>query len=45
MEPMLEEFARIAARVEVREPQIGIVSNVTAELARSAPVSGRRSIG
>ena len=35
MEPMLEEFARIAARVEVRKPQIGVVSNVTAELARS----------
>ncbi len=35
MEPMLEEFARVAARVEVREPQIGIVSNVTAELAGS----------
>ena len=36
MEPMLEEFARVAARVKVRQPQIGIVSNVTAELARSA---------
>ena len=35
MEPMLEEFARIAARVEVRKPQIDIVSNVTAELAGS----------
>src|ERR1700742_2539176 len=35
MEPMLEEFARIAARVEGRKPQIGVVSNVTAELARS----------
>ncbi|MDT5355857.1 MAG: 4-hydroxyphenylalkanoate synthase [Mycobacterium sp.] len=35
MEPMLEEFERIAARVEVRKPQIGVVSNVTAELARS----------
>ncbi|WP_422264885.1 type I polyketide synthase, partial [Mycobacterium sp.] len=36
MEPMLDEFARIAARVEVRQPQIGIVSNVTAELVGSA---------
>jgi 4-hydroxyphenylalkanoate synthase len=35
MEPMLEEFARVAARVEVRQPQIGVVSNVTAELAGS----------
>ena len=33
MEPMLEEFARVAARVEAREPQIGLVSNVTGELA------------
>ncbi|WP_454561461.1 SDR family NAD(P)-dependent oxidoreductase [Mycobacterium haemophilum] len=33
MEPMLEEFARVAAQVEVREPQIGLVSNVTGELA------------
>ena len=35
MEPMLEEFARVAARIAVREPQIGVVSNVTAELAGS----------
>jgi len=35
MEPMLEEFGRLAARVEVRRPQIGVVSNVTAELAGS----------
>ncbi len=35
MEPMLEEFGRLAARVVVRKPQIGIVSNVTAELAGS----------
>ena len=33
MEPMLEEFAQIAAGVAVREPQIPVVSNVTAELA------------
>ncbi len=33
MDPMLEEFARIAARVEAREPQIAVASNVTAELA------------
>ena len=33
MEPMLEEFARVAARVEAREPRIGLVSNVTGELA------------
>jgi polyketide synthase 1/15 len=32
MEPMLEEFAEIAGRIEVREPQIGLVSNVTGEL-------------
>ncbi|BBX45465.1 type I polyketide synthase [Mycobacterium cookii] len=35
MEPMLKEFERIAARIEVRDPQIGVVSNVTAELAGS----------
>jgi acyl transferase domain-containing protein/acyl-coenzyme A synthetase/AMP-(fatty) acid ligase/NADPH:quinone reductase-like Zn-dependent oxidoreductase/acyl carrier protein len=33
MEPMLEEFARVAARIEVRQPQIAVASNVTAELA------------
>jgi 4-hydroxyphenylalkanoate synthase len=32
MEPMLEEFAQIAGRIEVREPQIGLVSNVSGEL-------------
>ena len=35
MEPMLEEFRGIAARVEVRKPKIGVISNVTAELAGS----------
>ena len=35
MEPMLEEFARVAARIEVRQPQIAVASNVTAELAGS----------
>jgi len=34
MEPMLEEFARIAARVKAREPQIALISNVTAERRR-----------
>jgi polyketide synthase 1/15 len=29
MEPILEEFARIAAQVQVREPRIALVSNVT----------------
>ncbi|KJX75850.1 type I polyketide synthase [Mycobacterium lepromatosis] len=33
MEPMLEEFVRVAAQIEVRKPQIGLVSNVTGELA------------
>ncbi len=33
MEPMLEEFMRVAARVQAREPQIAVVSNVTAQLA------------
>ncbi|KAA1250532.1 SDR family NAD(P)-dependent oxidoreductase [Mycobacterium simiae] len=36
MEPMLEEFAQLAARVEAREPQIGLVSNVTGELVCAA---------
>jgi polyketide synthase 1/15 len=31
MEPMLEEFAQIAARVTARAPQIALVSNMTAE--------------
>ena len=35
MEPMLDEFARVAAGVKVRKPQIGVVSNVTAKLAGS----------
>jgi polyketide synthase 1/15 len=35
MEPMLEEFARLAAGIKVRKPQIGVVSNVTAKLAGS----------
>jgi 4-hydroxyphenylalkanoate synthase len=35
MEPMLDEFARIAARVKAREPRIAVVSNLAAELARS----------
>jgi polyketide synthase 1/15 len=32
MEPMLEEFAQVAARMTPREPWIGLVSNVTAKL-------------
>jgi 4-hydroxyphenylalkanoate synthase len=35
MEPMLEEFAEVAARVDPREPQIAVMSNITAELAGS----------
>ncbi|WP_410506136.1 SDR family NAD(P)-dependent oxidoreductase [Mycolicibacterium mucogenicum] len=31
MEPMLDEFAQIAARVEPRPPQIPLISNVTAQ--------------
>jgi polyketide synthase 1/15 len=33
MEPMLEEFGRIAAQVKAREPQIALISNVTGEPA------------
>src|SRR5262249_20894785 len=40
MEPMLEEFAVIAAAVEAREPQIGLVSNVTGELVGADGVLG-----
>jgi polyketide synthase 1/15 len=40
MEPMLKEFARLAAGVKVRKPQIGVVSNVTAKLAGSANPRG-----
>src|SRR6185437_9404195 len=36
MEPMLQEFAAIASRIETREPQIGLVSNVTGELVGAA---------
>ena len=45
MEPMLEEFARVAARVEAREPQIGLVSNVTGELAGADSDFGSGSTG
>ena len=38
MEPMLEEFAGVAAQVVVGEPRIGLVSNVTGELV--GPDSG-----
>ncbi|HEV2145991.1 MAG TPA: acyltransferase domain-containing protein, partial [Longimicrobiaceae bacterium] len=33
LEPMLEEFERVASAVEYREPRLGIVSNVTGRLA------------
>ena len=33
MEPMLEEFARTARQVTYRSPQLGVISNVTAQLA------------
>ncbi|BBX97591.1 type I polyketide synthase [Mycobacterium lacus] len=45
MEPMLEEFARVAARVEAREPQIGLVSNVTGELAGAGGGLGSSQYG
>ncbi|WP_428342908.1 SDR family NAD(P)-dependent oxidoreductase [Mycobacterium sp.] len=35
MEPMLEEFGRIAAQVKAREPRIALISNVTAESTRA----------
>jgi len=35
MEPMLDEFARVAGRIEPREPRIAVASNVTAEIAGS----------
>ncbi|WP_204807497.1 type I polyketide synthase [Mycobacterium riyadhense] len=41
MEPMLEEFARIAAGVAVSDPQIPLVSNVTGQLAGAGYGSGR----
>lgn len=36
MEPMLEEFAQVAARIEAGQPQVGLVSNVTGELVCAA---------
>ncbi|HEY0228660.1 MAG TPA: type I polyketide synthase, partial [Mycobacterium sp.] len=33
MEPMIDEFSRLVAGVEAREPRIGLVSNVTGRLA------------
>ena len=33
MEPMLEEFARTARQVTYRSPQLGVISNVTGQLA------------
>ena len=41
MDPMLEEFARIAADVAVSDPQIPLVSNVTGELAGAGYGSGQ----
>ncbi|WP_424384929.1 type I polyketide synthase, partial [Mycobacterium sp.] len=35
MEPMLEEFTEIAARVEPREPRIPVMSNISGKLAES----------
>ncbi|MBB5119058.1 type I polyketide synthase [Streptomyces eurocidicus] len=35
MDPMLEEFRRVAATVEFREPRLTVVSNVTGEIAAS----------
>ncbi len=40
MEPMLDEFARIAAGVAVSDPQIPLVSNVTGQLAGTGYGSG-----
>ncbi|HEV2149423.1 MAG TPA: acyltransferase domain-containing protein, partial [Longimicrobiaceae bacterium] len=34
LEPMLEEFERVASAVEYREPTLGILSNVTGRLAK-----------
>ncbi|BCI79224.1 hypothetical protein MTY66_08490 [Mycolicibacterium sp. TY66] len=36
MEPMLDEFARLAAEVEPRRPQIPLISNVTAQSVDAA---------
>ncbi|ORB62309.1 type I polyketide synthase [Mycobacterium shinjukuense] len=41
MEPMLDEFARIATGVSVCAPQIPLVSNVTGQLAAAGYGSGR----
>ena len=41
MEPMLEEFAHVVAGVEVAEPRIALVSNVTGQLARPGYGSAR----
>jgi acyl transferase domain-containing protein len=41
MEPMLDEFARIAAGVSVADAQIPVVSNVTGELAGPGYGSGQ----
>ena len=38
MEPMLEEFRRVVEGVEFREPGLGLVSNVTGEVASSGLV-------
>ncbi|EUA85328.1 acyl transferase domain protein [Mycobacterium ulcerans str. Harvey] len=35
MEPMLEEFARLASEIVVEQPQIPLISNVTGQLANA----------
>ena len=37
MEPMLEDFARVAARMSYASPQVPLVSNVTGALMEEAP--------
>ncbi len=41
MEPMLEEFAQVVAGVEVAEPRIALVSNVTGQFVRPGYGSAR----
>jgi myxalamid-type polyketide synthase MxaB len=39
MEPMLEEFEKIAASVQYSKPKIGVISNVTGELVKDDRLS------
>ena len=42
MDPMLDDFERVAATIQYAEPQIGLISNVTGSLAQRGQVTSPR---